>query len=93
MNDSYWLFMPFKLKDTGVTLSYLKEDMTQIGELSDVLRLTFKEVGATPDNAYWIWVSKDQNLIKQWAYFKHFLTHYLNLYHHGMTIRSMEKFC
>ena len=43
-----------------------------IGELSDVLRLTFKEVGATPDNAYWIWVSKDQNLIKQWAYFKHF---------------------
>ena len=60
--------------------------MTQIGELSDVLRLTFKEVGVTPDNAYWIWVSKDQNLIKQWAYFKHFLIHYLNLYHHGMTI-------
>jgi hypothetical protein len=72
MNDSYWLFMPFKLKDTGVTLTYLKEDMTQIGELSDVLKLTFKEVGATPDNAYWVWVSKDRNLIKQWAYFKNF---------------------
>ena len=72
MNDSYWLFMPFKLKDTGVTLTYLKEGMTKTGELSDVLKLTFKEVGVTPNNAYWVWVSKDQNLIKQWAYFKHF---------------------
>tara|TARA_X000001036_G_scaffold204452_2_gene192084 strand:+ start:6280 stop:7062 length:783 start_codon:yes stop_codon:yes gene_type:complete len=72
MNDSYWLLMPFKLKDTGVTLTYVKEEVTQSGELSDVLKLTFKDVGATPDNAYWVWVSKDQDLIKQWAYFKHF---------------------
>lgn len=72
MNDSYWLFMPFKLKDTGVTLTYVKEGMTQFGEFSDVLKLTFKDVGATPDNAYWVWVSKDQDLIKQWAYFRHF---------------------
>ena len=72
MNDSYWLLMPFKLKDTGVTLTYLREDMTQSGELSDVLKLTFENVGATPENAYWVWISKDQDLIKQWAYFKHF---------------------
>ena len=72
INDSYWLVMPFKLKDTGVTLTYVKEDTTQFGELSDVLKLTFEKVGVSPDNAYWIWVSKDQDLIKQWAYFTHF---------------------
>ena len=72
INDSYWLVMPFKLKDTGVTLTYVKEDTTQFGELSDVLKLTFEDVGVSPDNAYWVWVSKDQDLIKQWAYFTHF---------------------
>lgn len=72
INDSYWLVMPYKLKDTGVTLTYVKEDTTQSGELSDVLKLTFENVGVSPDNAYWVWVSKDQDLIKQWAYFIHF---------------------
>jgi hypothetical protein len=72
INDSYWLVMPYKLKDTGVTLTYVKEDKTQSGELSDVLKLTFENVGVSPDNAYWVWVSKEQDLIKQWSYFTHF---------------------
>ena len=42
INDSYWLVMPFKLKDSGVTLSYIGEDTTQAGVPADVLQLTFQ---------------------------------------------------
>lgn len=69
INDSYWLVMPFKLKDSGVTLSYVGKDTTQTGEQSDVVRLTFESVGVTPQNAYNVWVSETDNLVKQWAYY------------------------
>jgi len=69
INDSYWLFMPFKLKDSGVTLRYEEEDTTATGIRSDVLKLTFDEVGDTPQNAYRVWVDIDDKLIKQWAWY------------------------
>ncbi|MDW3196852.1 MAG: hypothetical protein R8G66_31035 [Cytophagales bacterium] len=69
INDSYWLVMPFKLKDSGVTLSYVGKDTTQTGEQSEVVRLTFESVGVTPQNAYNVWVSETDNLVKQWAYY------------------------
>ncbi len=69
INDAYWLFMPFKLKDSGVTLTYVGEDTTQTGFSADVLQLTFKNVGNTPQNKYHVWVDRSDNLIKQWAYF------------------------
>ena len=69
INDSYWLVMPFKLKDSGVTLSYVGEDTTQAGDAADVLSLTFKEVGVTPQNKYHIYVDKADHLVSQWAFF------------------------
>lgn len=69
INDSYWLVMPFKLKDSGVTLNYLGEDKTPDGKPADVLQLTFKNVGNTPENKYKIWVDKQSHLVSQWAYF------------------------
>lgn len=69
INDSYWLVMPFKLKDSGVTLSYVGKDTTETGESSDVVRLTFESVGVTPQNAYNVWVSEQDNLVKQWAWY------------------------
>lgn len=69
INDSYWLVMPYKLKDSGVTLTYLGEDTTQLGVKSDVLRLTFENVGVTPQNMYDVWVDVDSKLITQWAYY------------------------
>lgn len=69
INDSYWLLMPFKLKDSGVTLKYLGEDTTQTGVPSDVLQLTFTDVGLTPQNKYEIWIDKSDKLVKQWAYY------------------------
>lgn len=71
INDTYWLVMPFKLKDSGVTLTYLGEE--QIGKDGAVdchkLELTFEAVGVTPQNKYHVWVAKSENLVRQWAYF------------------------
>lgn len=69
-NDSYWLLMPFKLKDSGVTLKYLGEDTLQTGGSCNVLQLTFENVGSTPENKYHIFVDRKDNLVKQWAYFE-----------------------
>ncbi|MFN0215784.1 MAG: hypothetical protein ACKVT2_16115 [Saprospiraceae bacterium] len=72
INDSYWLVMPFKLKDSGVTLKYLGDAKIESGEIADLLQLTFTGVGVTPDNKYHVWVDKKSRLITQWAYFEKF---------------------
>lgn len=69
INDSYWLVMPFKLKDSGVTLKYVGEDTTQAGKIADVIDLTFAKVGKTPGNRYQIFVDKDSHLVTQWDYY------------------------
>ncbi len=73
INDSYWLVMPFKLKDSGVKLSHLGKDTTEAGENSEVIRLTFQSVGVTPQNAYNVWVADSSNLVKQWAWYRNAL--------------------
>ncbi len=72
INDAYWLVMPFKLKDSGVTLKYLGDGKTEKGEAADLLQLTFAGVGVTPDNKYQVWVDKKSRLVTQWAYFEKF---------------------
>jgi hypothetical protein len=70
INDSYWLVMPFKLKDTGVTLNYLGEDSLPNGKPCNIVQLTFNQVGTTPENKYKIYVDVTDNLVKQWAYYE-----------------------
>lgn len=70
INDAYWVVMPFKLKDSGVTLKYLREDTTNTGEPARILQLTFNEVGNTPENRYEVYVSKERKLVAQWAFFR-----------------------
>ena len=69
INDSYWLVMPFKLKDSGVTLKYLGEDTLMNGDRCNLLQLTFENVGDTPQNKYLVYVDLKDNLVKQWAYY------------------------
>lgn len=71
INNAYWLLMPFKLKDSGVTLGYKGEGRTMDGAAADVLQLTFKNVGVTPDNRYEVLVNRATNLVDEWAYFPH----------------------
>ena len=70
INDAYWLVMPFKLKDSGVTLKYARSEETVAGDMTDVLQLTFDGVGDTPSNKYELFVDREVNLITKWAYFR-----------------------
>lgn len=70
INDSYWLVMPFKLKDSGVTLKYLRMEPTLDSVMSHVLELTFSGVGVTPQNKYLVYVDTSTHLVNQWAYFR-----------------------
>jgi hypothetical protein len=69
INDSYWLVMPYKLKDSGLTLKYKGEMNTQAGQAADVLELTFSGVGRTPENKYLVYVDKTSHLVVQWQYY------------------------
>ncbi len=69
INDSYWLLMPYKLKDTGVTLRYVGPMNMETRRPADVLELTFKDVGRTPQNKYHVFVAKSSGLVEQWDYF------------------------
>ena len=72
INDSYWLVMPFKLKDSGVTLKYNGEGTTEDGGSAHILELTFNEVGVTPDNKYLVYVDQESSLISQWDFYTKF---------------------
>lgn len=72
INDSYWLVMPWKLQDPGVHLTYVKTDKLPNGKTADILQLTFSAVGVTPENKYWLYVDKEDHLIKQWAHYKNY---------------------
>lgn len=68
INDAYWLVMPFKLKDSGVTLKYLgKSDAA-----SEKLELTFENIGDTPQNKYIVYVDEATNLINQWDFYPNY---------------------
>ena len=68
-NDSYWMFMPFKLKDGGVTLKSKQKRMMLNNEYAYALELTFSGVGETPDNKYIIYVDTHDYKVRQWDFF------------------------
>ncbi|MFT6972558.1 MAG: hypothetical protein ACJAXX_003141 [Roseivirga sp.] len=70
INDSYWLVMPYKLKDSGVMLKYKGEEANNDAKMADKLELTFEGVGVTPNNRYWVWVDKETKLVSQWAFYR-----------------------
>ena len=98
INDSYWLVMPFKLKDSGVTLKYLGEDVTESGDSADVVVLTFQNVGHTPQNKYHVFIDKTTKLVSQWAYFAeasqdepNFVIPWLDYNRHGEILLSGNR--
>lgn len=98
INDAYWLVMPFKLKDSGVSLTYAGEGETEAGKSADILELVFKEVGVTPQNKYQVWVEKEPRLITQWAFYAtredsaaRFTTPWVNYEQHGDILLSGDR--
>ncbi|MHC5024058.1 MAG: hypothetical protein ACYTGG_09110 [Planctomycetota bacterium] len=70
INDAYWMFMPYKLKDSGVTLRYLGVKPMANDQPAEVLELTFSDVGVTPGNMYHVYVGLESGLVEQWDFFK-----------------------
>jgi hypothetical protein len=67
VNDTYWLLMPYKLRDPGVQLAYDGEEEID-GVTYDRLALRFKSVGLTPGDRYWAWINRETGLMDRWAY-------------------------
>ena len=65
-NDSYWLLMPYKLRDPGVTLTYDSEFRDSTGNVFDKLALAFENVGETPGDHYWVYVNRRTHRIEHW---------------------------
>lgn len=67
INDTYWLLMPYKMKDPGVILSYAGE--AKEGDTTwDKLLLTFDNVGLTPKDRYWAYVNRQTHLVDRWEF-------------------------
>jgi hypothetical protein len=70
VNDSYWVFMPYKLLDPGVKLGYGGQRPMEDGRDAEVLVLTFDDgTGYTPRNRYEVFVAAETGLVEQWAFF------------------------
>ena len=67
VNDTYWLLMPYKMKDPGVTLALDGEEKTAAGTW-DKVRLTFENVGLTPNDKYWAFVNRSTHLVDRWDF-------------------------
>jgi hypothetical protein len=65
VNDTYWMLMPYKLRDPGVTLKYAG-DTTIAGTMYDRLALSFHDVGMTPGDHYWVYVDRANHRVERW---------------------------
>jgi hypothetical protein len=65
VNDTYWMLMPYKLRDPGVTLG-LAGDTTIAGADFDRLSLRFSSVGLTPGDRYWVYVNRANDRVEYW---------------------------
>lgn len=65
INDTYWLLAPLKTFDPGVRRTYLPDSSTAE---HDVIHLTFGNVGLTPKDEYWLYVSTETGRLDRWAF-------------------------
>jgi hypothetical protein len=66
-NDTYWMLMPYKLRDPGVILGYDGEVKDSTGTY-DRITLAFDNVGQTPGDRYWVFVNRANHRIERWEY-------------------------
>ncbi len=66
-NDSYWLLMPLKLRDRGLQLAY-EGTKEMDGAKREVLRLSFDQVGLTPNDNYRLYIDPASARVASWDY-------------------------
>jgi hypothetical protein len=68
VNDTYWVMMPFKLRDPGVRIRYARPEQRPEATY-DVLELSFAAgTGLTSEDRYWLYVNRTTRLIDRWEY-------------------------
>ncbi len=65
INDSYWMLVPVKLFDAGVTRTYVADSSSAA---FDVIKLSFQDVGLTPGDQYWLWVDTQDGMVRRFAF-------------------------
>lgn len=65
INDTYWMLMPYKLRDPGVRLT-LDGEHRDGGQVWDRLALSFENVGRTPGDRYWVYVNRATKRVERW---------------------------
>jgi hypothetical protein len=67
INDTYWLLMPYKLRDPGVNLTY--EGLQDFQDKPhETLLMSFEGVGLTPGDRYWVYIDPETHLVNGWSY-------------------------
>lgn len=69
INDTYWLIMPYKWRDAGVMLTSEGRQTDEKGRVHDVVKLTFADVGLTPQNQYLAFVNAETGLMERWYHY------------------------
>ncbi len=70
INDGYWLVMPFKWGDPGVTTRFLGEQEDEEGRRWEVVELAFDDgIGLTPQNRYHAFVDPATGRMERWHHF------------------------
>ena len=67
VNDTYWLLMPYKMRDPGVVLTLAGTEKKGEDAWDKVL-LTFEGVGLTPKDRYWVFVNAKTGLVDRWEF-------------------------
>lgn len=67
VNDTYWLIMPYKMRDPGVVLTLAGQEKSGEDTWDKVL-LTFDNVGLTPKDKYWVFVNTRTGLVDRWDF-------------------------
>jgi hypothetical protein len=71
INDAYWLIMPYKWTDPGVTATYLGEEYDEESQVRwEKVELSFDDVGLTPQNVYRAWVNTETGLMERWEHLR-----------------------
>ena len=66
INDTYWLLVPFKLRDPGVNQAS-EGEAREGSQAFDRLGLSFDEnVGLTPGDRYTLWVDRASSRVDRW---------------------------
>ena len=69
-NDARWMFLPYQLKNAGVTLRYKGERKMMDGREADVVEAMMKNPGKNPPSRCEVYIAKDTHLVSQWSYFE-----------------------